>query len=86
MFSMIRYQMDATRCGYFHESSVGIRAEFQPAKSSCGIGDVRRCGVAAVLALASAGNDPLVARAHKPRDEECADVTGPADYDKSHWS
>ena len=36
------------------------------------------------VALATAGNNYIVARIDKPRDEERADVTGSADDDKSH--
>jgi hypothetical protein len=36
------------------------------------------------LAVATAGNDYLVARIDKSRDEKCADVTGSADDDNSH--
>jgi hypothetical protein len=36
------------------------------------------------LALATAGDDYVVAGIDEPRDEERADVTGPTDDDKSH--
>ena len=38
------------------------------------------------LALSTAGDDYVVARIDKSRDEERADVTGPADDDKSHYA
>jgi hypothetical protein len=75
-----------------------IRLECCDARAECPRGvlgrpvdlDATYCGPCRMwhirLALSTAGDDYVVARIDKSRDEERADVTGPADNDESHYA